>query len=116
MEHNSYLRVANDIRSAIITGKYLPGQKIPSVRALAKYYSLSTATVARGICVVENEGLLIRNRTAGTYVIKDKSFIMNTKQVLAEKIVEDFLEAINNIGIENETILHMLKEQCKDCA
>jgi DNA-binding transcriptional regulator YhcF (GntR family) len=115
MEYKSYLRVANDIRNAIIAGRYSPGSRIPSVLALAKQHCLSPSTVARGISIVEEEGLLVKKRTSGRYVINDMLAIEEIRQSDIKKITMDFLQGMKSLGLENKTILHMLRKQREDC-
>lgn len=50
------------IRSKIISGEYLPGQKLPTVRSLAKEMNVSSDTTFRAYKVLQASGLLHMNQ------------------------------------------------------
>jgi len=57
-----YLRVAADLRAEIEGGRLRPGQPAPSIAALQRGYGYNRATIAKGLRVLEGEGLLCRVR------------------------------------------------------
>lgn len=61
-------RVADYIRRRIQDGLYWPGDKIPSVRALAKLLSVSVSTVVDAYHVLETEGILTSREKSGYFV------------------------------------------------
>jgi DNA-binding GntR family transcriptional regulator len=58
----SYLRVAADLRAEIEAGRFRPGQPVPSITVLQDKYGYSRPTIAKGLRVLEREGLLCRVR------------------------------------------------------
>jgi GntR family transcriptional regulator len=63
-----YLRVAADLRVQITGGILVPGQPVPSIPVLQSTYGYSRQTIAKGLHVLEREGLLCRIRGLGYYV------------------------------------------------
>ena len=53
-----YRQLANLLRAAIKSGRYPPGRRIPSVRALMRDTGMGGMTVQRAIHVLVEEGLL----------------------------------------------------------
>jgi GntR family transcriptional regulator len=63
-----YLRVASDLRAQITGGGLEPGQPIPTIAALQDKYGYGRQTIAKGLRVLEHEGLLCRVRGLGYHV------------------------------------------------
>ncbi|WP_303971987.1 GntR family transcriptional regulator [Faecalicoccus pleomorphus] len=58
------LEITNKIKS----GKYLPGDKIPSEPQLVKIYNVSRVTVRNAIQQLVDENILIKRHGKGTFV------------------------------------------------
>jgi GntR family transcriptional regulator of arabinose operon len=65
-----YQHVFEELRREIVSGKYLPGQKLPSEAALEKRFGTSRITVGRAVGDLRREGLVERRAGSGTYVRK----------------------------------------------
>ncbi len=61
-------RLAADLRQQIESGKLQPGDQLPTVAALADRYHVSTATVAKALRALREEGLIITRHGWGTHV------------------------------------------------
>ena len=59
---------AASLRQDIQTGKYAPGEKLPSERELAQSMGVSRETLRRAMQKLEAEDLISRKSTSGTYV------------------------------------------------
>lgn len=64
-----YLQIADDLRSAIVSGKLTPGERIPSRSDLAKTYGVSPETVKKAQDELAREGYLETQSTRGTFVL-----------------------------------------------
>ncbi len=63
-----YEDVAGKIRSMIGDGTYRPGERIPSIRSLARQLHVSTNTVVQAYSQLENAGLVEARPQSGYYV------------------------------------------------
>ncbi|WP_283786256.1 PLP-dependent aminotransferase family protein [Bermanella sp. WJH001] len=63
-----YQKVANDIALDINQGVYLAGQKVPSVRTLAKIKTVSISTITQAYALLEDQGYLTARPQSGYYV------------------------------------------------
>jgi GntR family transcriptional regulator len=61
-------RVAASLRERVTGGEWVPGEALPSVRALAAEYGVSPPTVSRAVRVLADEGLLTVVPGWGTFV------------------------------------------------
>lgn len=63
-----YLVVADDLRAAISSGRYQPGEKIPSIAQLADDYDVVASTIQAALRLLKTEGILEGRQGAGTFV------------------------------------------------
>ena len=63
-----YQRVFEDLRKEILSGKYKPGQKLPSEADLVKRFGTSRITVGRAVKELQDRDLVERRAGSGTYV------------------------------------------------
>ncbi|WP_239615963.1 GntR family transcriptional regulator [Cohnella mopanensis] len=68
-----YLQLKEEILSWIASGKYRPGDKLPSENELAEQYSLSRQTVRQSIGELVTEGWLAREQGKGTFVSRQSA-------------------------------------------
>ncbi len=66
-----YLVVQKAVRAAIDSGAYLPGDQLPSTKALSAQLDVSLVTVHRALQELVSDGVLRRGQGRGTYVHED---------------------------------------------
>jgi len=64
----AYQQVKNGILRAIRAGKFLPGDRIPSVREIVRETGLAYLTVSKAIGELSREGALVSKKGRGTFV------------------------------------------------
>ena len=109
-ERPIYVQLVEKIRIEIISGKLLPGERIPSVRELALVAKVNPNTMQKALIELENEGLIYTERTNGKFVTDNKALINKIKNNFAEEEVKKFLDVMENIGITYEEVCRYLKE------
>jgi GntR family transcriptional regulator len=99
------------IRSKILEGRLLPGEKMPCERDLAKQFDVSVITVRSAISKLENDGLIIRKAGKGTFVREDidiKDPLMLTLEMTGSNIQHLFKESgkyrVDVLGMEEREI------------
>ncbi len=63
-----YQKIANDIRNAITSGKYLPGAQLALEKEMCQQYGVSRITIKRAVDELVNQGLVVKRRGSGTFV------------------------------------------------
>ncbi|MCE5253249.1 MAG: GntR family transcriptional regulator [Actinomycetia bacterium] len=63
-----YLDIAEAVRRLIVSGEVRPGERLPSVRAMARRWDCTPNTVSRAYSVLIDEGLVSAHRGGGTRV------------------------------------------------
>lgn len=63
-----YLRVAQDLRTKIMSGELADGAKVPSTREIVRDYGVAMATATKALNVLKSEGLTHATPGGGTVV------------------------------------------------
>lgn len=66
-----YVTVRESIREAVERGRYGPGERLPSTKALSEQMSVSLVTVHRALQDLVSAGVLLRGQGRGTFVHED---------------------------------------------
>lgn len=61
-------RIATLLKDAIATGRYGPGDRLPTEGELVTLHGVSRVTVRRALLSLEQQGLIVRRAGAGTFV------------------------------------------------
>jgi DNA-binding GntR family transcriptional regulator len=63
-----FRQISDDLRSQIASGKFAPGQLLPSIKALSNDYGVAGQTIQSALRVLKEEGLVISEPARGLYV------------------------------------------------
>jgi GntR family transcriptional regulator len=63
-----YLQVAGFLREEIRSGQLKTGDRVPSLRTLARTYQITVTTAAKAIAVLADENLVTQRQGWGTFV------------------------------------------------
>lgn len=63
-----YVQVADDLRAAITSGRYAPGERLPSGRDLAREYGVALMTMQRALSALAEEGHVALYKSRGAFV------------------------------------------------
>lgn len=105
-----YVQIVEQLMIAIISGKYKSGEKIPSVRELALTAKVNPNTMQKALTELENKKLIYTERTNGKYVTSDKKLLDNEKKKLAKKLVDKYLNDMQNLGVSFDDCIYYLQE------
>ena len=107
-------QIAAQIRAQCASKALTPGDRLPSVRALAAELSVNQNTILRVYERLTAEGLLERRHGQGTFVADHiPSGQMNSqKQVLYQQITQ-VAELAKTLGIDVEEVHRLLDEMWK---
>lgn len=110
-ERPVYLQISERIIEFVLTGKYLPGEQIPSVRQLALEAAVNPNTVQRAFSDLENAGIVISKGTVGRYVTENLEIIENCRTKMAEQTIKKFVRDMEKLSIGKEQIISLVKEE-----
>lgn len=109
-----YLQIIERVQMDIITGRYQPGDKLPSVRDLAQEAAVNPNTMQKALSELERSGLIYSQRTSGRFITEDKELIHQMKKELAAAEVSAFVAHMKQLGITPEEIRQLLAETIEE--
>ena len=104
-----YAQLMDTLKRRIITGRYLPGEKLPSVRELAAEAGINPNTVQRAFSELEREGLIYTQRATGKYVTENADEISSARQALAKTQIAEFLSNMQSLGYSVGDVIVLLQ-------
>lgn len=109
-----YLQIIERVQMDIITGRYQPGDKLPSVRDLAQEAAVNPNTMQKALSELERSGLIYSQRTSGRFITEDKELIHQMKKELAAAEVSAIVAHMKQLGITPEEIRQLLAETIEE--
>ncbi len=108
-----FVQIIERIQMQILSGKYQPGDKLPSVRDLAMEAAVNPNTMQKALSELERSGLVYTQRTSGRFITEDQNMINQLKQERAKETIETFLLHMQDIGFSKEETLAIMSEAIK---
>jgi DNA-binding transcriptional regulator YhcF (GntR family) len=98
-------QVRGQVEALIRSGRLLPGDRLPTVRALAADLGLAVNTVARAFKELEAAGLVETRRRAGTVVASGE----HTADVAVAALATKFAVAAREAGLEDAAAIDLVR-------
>ena len=108
-----FMQIIEIIQLEIISGKYRPGDKLPSVRDLASEAAVNPNTMQKALSELERSGLVYSQRTSGRFITEDVKMIEELKSSLAKEKIHEFLENMQKLGFQKEETIRLMTKTLK---
>lgn len=99
----AHVRIRNDLLQEIESGAFADDERLPSEVELAARYGVTRMTLRQALSALVNDGMLVRRRGVGTFVVQDAAKRRNMSRLTG------FTEDMRNDGRVVET--RMLTQQ-----
>lgn len=105
-----WIQVKNRIAYLIGTGEYAPGDRLPTVRALAVDLDISYNTVNRAYMDLEREGYITTRKGRGTFVAERREVGADrAADTAVELVIDDMIRACANAGMDDDDIVTLVQ-------
>ena len=111
-----YLQIMEQIRHRVAVGDWLPGQEIPSIRALAIDLRVSVITVKRAYLELERAGVIVSRQGKGSFVADDVSLGTSLQEQELEEHLEAAVEIARLLGLNASELEARLREAQRNLA
>lgn len=100
-----YLQLVQGVKEAMARGVLHPGDRLPTVREVARQLALNPNTIAKAYQLLEQEGLIETRRSRGSYVAawEERGGFPQERRKLAEMIEVLLVEAYH-LGVSHEEL------------
>ena len=107
-----YLQIVNQVKYLVASGRLTSDEELPPIRALAEQLLINPNTVARAYRELELAGIVIKRRTAGTYVSKDGAPLARIERVsiLTER-VDSLLAEARQLDVHLDEIIELIRQR-----
>jgi DNA-binding transcriptional MocR family regulator len=123
----TYIAIVDSLRSDIVSGQLLPGDRLPTHRRLAELLGVAVGTITRAYREAERQGLIHGEGRRGTFVgsppehgdertggPSDQSRIVNLSRFLPPAQADpDLAAALQSLGRRRE-IQHLMRYTCAE--
>ena len=106
-----WLQLAEQMTRRIITGVYPPGSKLPPVRELAAEAGVNPNTMQRALAQLEQDGLVVTNRTAGRTVTEDAKTLSEMCMRLAQEHITQYLSSMALLGFSKQEAIELIEKR-----
>jgi DNA-binding transcriptional regulator YhcF (GntR family) len=104
-----YIQLVEELKKNIISGRILPGERLPSVRDFAIEMKVNPNTMQKALQELESINLIYTERTNGKYVTTDKKLIDKYRKEFALSLSNKYFTDMESIGFTKEEIVEYLK-------
>ena len=108
-----YSQLVGSLKLAIASGRFDPGERLPSVRDMAVEAGVNPNTMQRALSELEREGLVYAERTTGRYITKDKELIRNMRDLVAQEVIDQFLQQMQSLGFSTEETMALFQTEIR---
>jgi len=107
-----YIQIVNQVKHLVASGRLLPGDEIPPIRALAEQLVVNPNTVARAYLELERAGAVIKRHGSGTYISEARAPMAQREKlkILAGR-VDALLAEARHLDVDLADVVKMLRER-----
>lgn len=118
IEHNSGVSVSaqviDQIKYKVVSGALQPGQRMPSVRVLARQLKLNPTTVARIYRQLEAEGIIYTQAGSGTFIGRGPlGLTLAEKRRQVGQRVRELVVESGRIGLDYGELVKLLEAEIR---
>jgi GntR family transcriptional regulator len=104
-----YRQIIQQIEFGILANRLIPGDKLPTIRALAVELKVNPNTIAKAYNELEIRGILITQVGSGTYISDKKPEGDVLREERIQRVLDRFVEAMKALGVEKGELLERLE-------
>jgi GntR family transcriptional regulator len=110
-----YRQIIQQIRRSVAAGRLNLGEKLPSVRDLARALVVNPNTVAKAYSELERAGILMTKKGTGTFVASRESPLKPSekRRIVVEKIDALLTEAVH-LGLNADELQRLLESRLEE--
>ena len=106
-----YLQIIDYVKLQIISKKYKPKDKIPSVRELAMQFEVNPNTVQKALGELEKSGLIYTESTNGKFVTTNENLILQVFNETVQQEIDKFYSYMKNLGLSKQEVNKFLNKE-----
>lgn len=109
-DRSVYIQLVEQIQKKILSGEFKVGERLPSVRDLAKEAGVNPNTMQRAFQELERLGLVYSNRTSGRFITDNQTVLKNAAKQQATQYVKHYYVHMKGLGYTKEEMAKLVQE------
>jgi len=106
-----YLQIIDFIKQQIISKRYKPNQKIPSVREFAMMFEVNPNTVQKALQELEDMRLIQTESTNGKFITTNVDLISQISNQTISEEIEKFYKCMEKLGLSKEQVNNIINQK-----
>jgi GntR family transcriptional regulator len=106
-----YRQIIRQIETAVLARKLEPGDKLPTIRALAIELKINPNTIAKAYSELELRGIVVTQVGSGTYVSDRR---VEAEALEREKCIEEtvarYVRSLTDMGIDRDAMIQLVRD------
>ncbi len=109
-----YLQLVQQVKQALRLGWLQPGDKLPTVHAVAASVAVNPNTVLKAYRELEREGLAVGRPGQGTYIQRSLSQVTPASYGTLRRRLERWIAAARAAGLDDDGIMDIVRATMRD--
>ncbi|WP_181347435.1 GntR family transcriptional regulator [Thalassobacillus sp. CUG 92003] len=107
-----FLQIKDRIEDQIVNDQLKEGDQVPSTTQLVNFYKVNHLTVAKGINLLADAGIIFKKRGVGMFVAEGakKKLLQKRKDEFADEYVLPMIQEADKLGITEEEMKAIIKQ------
>jgi len=107
-----YIQIVNQVKHLVASGRLLPGEEIPPIRALAEDLVVNPNTVARAYLELERAGVVTKRHGTGTYISETPSTLSRRERIkVLTPRADALLVEAGHLDVDFDELIALLRER-----
>lgn len=105
-----YTQLIYRIKLGILSGEYVPGERLESVRELASTAGVNPNTMQKALAELESHNLLFSQRTSGRYITQNNEIIRKLRLEMASEKIIEFVDEMKTLGFDLDELEKLVRK------
>lgn len=106
-----WLQLRNRLIYLIASGRFRPGDKLPTVRELAVELGVNYNTVSKVYQDIERDGYIVSKRGCGTFVAHRETTASDAVMSEVDLLIDDFIRQCRELGVPRQDIASLVEKR-----
>lgn len=103
-----YIQIIEKIKTDILSGKLLQGERLPSIQDMAVAMDVNQNTISRVYKECESLGIIETKRGIGSFVVDNQTLIDTLRSEKVRRITDTFMHDLQELGYSRQMILDLV--------
>lgn len=107
-----FLQVKERIEDQIVNDQFKEQEQIPSTTQLVNFYKINHLTIAKGINLLVDAGVIYKKRGVGMFVAEGAKakLLEQRKEMFVDQFVLPMIQEANKLGISDDDITNLMSQ------